>query len=196
MSRSPKEIIDESEELLRTAKFGLEDMKTRPGRMKTGLRNAVIFGRNTTWALQNLRSAHQEFEAWYAEKQAEMKADELMRYFHELRNDIEKRAKTPTVMSAHIKSFSFADMARFEPRPPGATGFFIGDQQGGSGWIVKTEGGKEESYYVDLPDDIGTVDIHLVGAPGIASRQSAADLVDQYLQKVAALVAEARARFT
>jgi len=196
MSRSPKEIIDEAEELLKTAAFGLEDMKTRPGRMKTGLRNAVIFGRNTTWALQNLRSVHQDFDAWYAEKQAEMKADELMKYFHELRNDIEKRAKTPTTMSAHIKSFSSADMARFEPRPPGATGFFIGDQQGGSGWIVKTENGKEESYYVDLPQDIGKVDIHLAGAPGAAAKQSAADLVEQYLQKIGALVAEARARFT
>ncbi|WP_288758693.1 hypothetical protein [uncultured Brevundimonas sp.] len=196
MSRSPKEIIDEAEELLKTAAFGLEDMKTRPGRMKTGLRNAVIFGRNTTWALQNLRSAHQDFEAWYAEKQAEMKADELMKYFHELRNDIEKRAKTPTTTSAHIKSFSSADMARFEPRPPGATEFFIGDQQGGSGWIVKTEGGEEESYYVDLPGDIGKVDIYLSDAPGAAAKQSAADLVEQYLQKIGALVAEARARFT
>lgn len=196
MSRSPKEIIDEASELLKTALFGLDDMKTRPGRMKTGLRNAVIFGRNTTWALQNLRSAHQDFDAWYDEKQAEMKSDELMKYFHELRNDIEKRAKTPTTMSAHIKSFSTADMARFEPRPPGATGFFIGDQQGGSGWTVRTQNGSEEPYYVDLPGDIGKVDIHLVGAPGDAERQSAADLVEQYLQKIGALVAEARVRFT
>lgn len=196
MGRSPKEIVDEADELLKTAAFGLEDMKTRPGRMKTGLRNAVIFGRNTTWALQNLRSVHEEFDAWYAEKQAEMKADDLMKYFHDLRNDIEKRAKTPTTTSAHIKSFSSSDMARFEPRPPGATGFFIGDQQGGSGWLVRTENGTEEPYYVDLPGDIGKVDIHLVNAPGKAARQSAADLVEQYLQKIGALVAEARARFT
>ena len=196
MNRTPSRIVAEAEELLRTARFGLEDMRTRPGRMKTGLRNAVIFGRNTTWALQNLRSVHPEFQAWYLEKQAEMKADELMRYFHDLRTEIEKKASTPTSTSAHIKSFSGADMAKFEPRPSGATGFFIGDQQGGSGWTVRTSDGVEERYYVALPEEIGTVDIRLPNAPGSAAHKSAADLVEQYLEKIGALVSEAKERFT
>ncbi|KUM23451.1 hypothetical protein AU467_08775 [Mesorhizobium loti] len=130
MSRSAESIIAEAEDLLRTAKFGLEDMVSRPGRAKTGLRNAVIFGRNATWALQNLRSVIIEFDAWYQPKQEEMKADALMRFFHDLRTSIEKKASTPTTTSAYISSFSSSDIERFKPSPPGATGFFIGDQNG------------------------------------------------------------------
>jgi len=43
MVRSAKEIMLKPPDLLRTARFGLEDMTTRQGQAKTGLRNAVVF---------------------------------------------------------------------------------------------------------------------------------------------------------
>jgi hypothetical protein len=195
--RSPKEIITEAEDLLRTARFGLEDMEQRPGRAKTGLRNAVVFGRNTTWALQNLKGKAVGFEKWYAAKQEEMKADPLMKYFCDLRTSIEKKASTPTVMSAHIHSFSGNDMAKFGPPPPGATSFFIGDQNGGTGWAVPTPDGGEEKYYVQLPSEIGEVHLHLPEAPeqGEIRNGKAIDLVRIYLNKIGELVSEARKRF-
>jgi hypothetical protein len=96
-------------------------MKSRPERARSGLRNAVIFGRNTTWALQNLRGKVPDFEEWYGPKQEEMKSDALMNYFHNLRIEIEKKASTPTTGSGTIKEFSMRkDMARFYPVPPNA----------------------------------------------------------------------------
>ena len=166
----------------------------RPGRALTGLRNAVVFGRMVTFALQNLRSTSSEFEGWYAVKVAEMKADPLIRYMHDLRTTIEKKASTPVRTSAVIRSFGSSDIARFMPAPPGAASFFIGDRAGGSGWIVQTEHG-EEPYYVELPVDIGEVNLHFDGAPAEYRDDLATDLLTTYLDRLGALLSEARHRF-
>jgi hypothetical protein len=194
--RSAESIIAEAEDLLRTAQFGREDMNTRPGRARSGLRNAVVFGRNATWALQNLRNVIPEFDEWYNAKQEEMKADPLMRYFRDLRTTIEKKASTPTTVSVYIKSFSAKDIERFKPAPPEAVGFFIGDQSGGAGWEVKKPDGSVEKYYVELPDDIGAIDVHLADAPEeVAQGRTASELVEQYLSRVGAVIREARQKF-
>src|SRR4029079_8468340 len=94
--RNAKQVISEAAALLQTARFGLEDMVgKRPERRAAGFRNAVVFGRNVTWALQNLKDAVPEFQAWYEARQEEMRADPLMKYFVEVRNGIEKQAQTP-----------------------------------------------------------------------------------------------------
>jgi hypothetical protein len=184
--------------LLETAKFGLDDMRTRPGRAKTGLRCAIVFGPNTTWALQNLRNVVPGFEQWYAEKQAEMRADPLMKYFADLRTTIEKKAQTPSGVSAYLKSFSDEDVQRLEPRPPGAVGFFFGDRNGGSGWFVQKSDGTREPYYIEVPAEVAEVHLTLPDAPKIAGAQEtkAIDLVEQYLAKIEALVREARENFS
>jgi hypothetical protein len=127
-----------------------------------------------------------------------MQADPLMRFFHDLRTSIEKKAHTPTTVSVHIKAFSLStDIARLEPRPPGATWLFIGDRNGGSGWLVRKPDGTEEAYYVELPEDIGDVKIHLPGAPEIdgGAPATAEELVARYLDKVEATVHEAKREF-
>lgn len=193
-SKTIQSIISEAEDLLKTAEFGLEDMRTRPGRARSGLRNAVVFGRNVTWALQNLRSIVPDFDAWYSAKQAEMKADPLMCYFHDLRTTIEKKASTPASAAIYIKSFSISDIEKYKPAPPGAIGFFVGDQSGGSGWEVKKPDGSIERYYVDFPEV--DVTLYLPEAPKEVSAGKTADkLVEEYLAKVRALVGEARTRF-
>ena len=128
-------IIREAEELLQTARFGLQDM-VKPERARSGLRNAVVFGRAATFALQNLRGKVPDFDQWYSPKQEAMKADPLMDYFHNLRTQIEHQASTPTGTRGRIEKFSSVDdMKRFYPAPPNATGFFIGNSSGGSGWV-------------------------------------------------------------
>ena len=194
--KTAKSVIEAVEETLRTAEFGLEDMRTRPGRARSGLRNAVVFGRMVTFALQNLSSVVPAFDAWYSAKQAEMKVDPLMRYFVELRNAIEKQAKMPTSTSVHIKSFSPVDMEKFKPAPPGAIGFFIGDQMGGSGWEVKRPDGAIERYYVDIPEENVTIFLCLPDAPPeIATGRTADQLVEEYLTRLKALAKEAKERF-
>lgn len=196
-TQTVSQILHEADDLLKTAEFGLEDMKSRPGRARSGLRNAVIFGRNSTWALQNLKNVVPDFEAWYSAKQAEMKADPLMTYFKDLRTKIEKQANTPTSVSLFISSFNSAtDMDRFEPRPPGATALVLGDQSGGSGWLVTNPDGSTETYYVDLPLDIGKVDLHLHdAAPEVSKGRNAEQMVEEYLGKLKAVLREARSRF-
>ena len=189
-------IVSEALELLQTAQFGLEDMRLRPGRSKTGLRNAIVFGRTVTFALQNLRAVTPDFENWYAVKQEELKADPLMRFFHDLRTSIEKKALTPVRMRAHVHSSSTNDLNQFHPAPPNAVSFFIGDSNGGSGWIVRTERG-EERYYIELPKEIGEVSLHLPDVPelnGYGDRR-ADELVEIYLNNLAKLVEEARTKF-
>jgi hypothetical protein len=179
----------------KTARFGLEENMKSPRRARSGLYNAVVFGRMVTFALQNLRSVVEGFDAWYEPKKEEMKKDPLMNYFHELRTDIEKRTEAHTAVSTTIKSFSTSDIARFQPAPPGATAFFIGDQNGGSGWQVKLADGTIEKYYIDLPPDIGEVTMHLPKAPEPYQDVSATKLVEKYLSYLDGLIVEAKKRF-
>ena len=193
--RTPQEIIQEAEELLQTAKFGLEDMRYKPERHRTGLRNAVVFGRNTTFALQNLRGVLPGFDEWYVPRQKEMSSNPLLKFFHNLRNKIEKQASTPTTSATHVHTFNANDLNKF-PRPLFAKGFFLGDQNGGSGWIVSLPSGKEEKYYINLPVDIAESEVYLADAPTDNGQQrTAIELVESYLQYVEALLYEARQVF-
>jgi hypothetical protein len=189
------EVIRGAEERLETARFGLEDMRTRPNRAQSGLRNAVVFGRTVTFALQNLRNIVSEFDAWYSVKQEELKTDPLMKYFSDLRTEIEKTVNRHTATSIHINSFLESDLQRFKPAPPGATSFFIGDQSGGSGWEVKRADGNIDKYYVDLQPDIGQVTVHLVTAPPEFRHFPAEKLVGLYLDRLHEVIVEAKAHF-
>ena len=189
------QILQVAEEHLQTAQFGLDDMRARPERAQSGLRNAVVFGRAITFALQNLRSIIADFDAWYLPRQQAMREDQLMRFFHELRTQIEKTAQQQTAVSAFISSFSTSDLARFRPAPPNAKNFFIGDQNGSSGWEVLNSDGTSQKYYIDLPPDIGKATIHLIEAPEPFKGQDAQDLIALYLDKLGALLKDARLEF-
>ncbi|GAC1432988.1 MAG: hypothetical protein NVSMB6_30760 [Burkholderiaceae bacterium] len=198
IGRDAKAIIHEAEELLQTARFGLKDMRTRPARVKSGLRNAIVFGRAVTFALQNLSSAAQDFDAWYEPRRQAMRADPVASYFSDLRTKIEKQAHgVPTVMSGTVNFHSDRDMRYFYPKPANATSLIIGDRNGGAGWIIKTEGGVDEMYYVDLPPSVLTVHLGLSGAPALLGNPhpSAADLASAYLDGIAILIRDARERF-
>jgi hypothetical protein len=130
-----KAILTRAEETLQTARFGYQDL-IGPERQRrvSGLRNLIVFGRAVTFVIQNLRSVlGDSFDQWYAPEQEAMKLDPLMRYFVEARNAIEKQGRINLTTSATIHSFSTSDLSRFGTPPPGAQGFFIGDQLGGTG---------------------------------------------------------------
>lgn len=192
------QILLEAQSLLETARFGLDDMRAKKGRGIAGLRNAVVFGRMITFALQNLRNQVAEFDDWYRLKQEEMKVDPLMLFFWNLRTVIEKQAKTPVGVRIMLNSFNSGELAQLPPEPPNAISFFMGDRTGGSGWEIRLPDGQTGKYYVDLPFKGVEVEMYFHEAPsklanGLAL--PAAVLVEQYLDRLAALIDEAHARF-
>ena len=144
--RTVDQIVGVAEELLRTARFGLEDLRSNTERRRAGLLNAIVFGRSATFALQNLRSVVPEFEDWYRIKREEMRQDDLMVFFNELRRKIEHAAETPGSSVGHFHHFG-TSLAGIGPAPPGATGFIMGDQNGGSCWVIgSTDGTPQKSF--------------------------------------------------
>lgn len=193
MTKVILEVIRSAEDRLRTAKFGLEDM-ARPERSESGFHNAIVFGRMVTFALQNLRSITADFDDWYAVKQEEMKLDDQLKMFVDLRNSVEKQAGQLLSRKTVIRNFSSSDMGRFQPRPPGAVELVLGDRNGGSGWVVEGPNGEKEMYYVDLPPDVGETQ-SFIKHPSAASTVTAQEHVAAYLQKLENLIREAKSRF-
>ena len=166
-NKTTASILASAEQTLTTARAGFDDLVgSRPERRLPGLRNLVVFGRAVTNVLQNLRSTEPAFDEWYAPFVREMESDPLMRFLYKLRSEILKEGTVPTSVNAYIHRLEFPhDLTKFGPPPPNARSFFIGDQNGGSGWEVALPDGQVAKYYAALPGDIGQVTVHLAGAP-------------------------------
>ncbi len=151
-----REVLTKTRETLANAQLGLNDLTGQdPTRKASGLHNVAVFGRSVTLVLQTMRKVDRErFDSWYAPFQKEMNSEPLFAYFRELRNTILKEGPPSPSTSVYVRSFSTNDLSRF-PRPAGATGFFIGDQLGGSGWKVQLPDGTTAKYYVTMPEDMG-----------------------------------------
>ncbi len=201
VAKTTVEILSNAKQTLATANLGLQLMGTgTPDQRMAGLRNLVVFGRAVTNVLQNLRSTEPTFDQWYAPVVAEMRADPLLKYFYDLRSKILKQGSTSTTVHVHINTFSSRDITRFGNPPPGAAAFFIGDPLGGTGWEVPQPDGTAERYYVELPGDIGSVQVHLADAPsthlGLPLPDSNVErLSELYLDYLEGLLAKAVARF-
>lgn len=138
---------------LRTAEDGLRRLQTEQGEARImGLMNVASFGRSVSFVLQGLTSVNPGFDAWYAPRVEEMRADPLLRYFVDLRNKIEKRGEAEVTNAMFVEHATLGDMLKdFGPPPPGSRGRFVGDQFGGSGWEIALPDGTVEKYYVALP---------------------------------------------
>jgi hypothetical protein len=192
------QIFATAEAHLRTARLGLSDMQHVPGRANPGFHNAVVFGRMVTWALENLRGVTSvDFDAWYAPKVQEMKADPLMVYFKDLRTKIEKQAHSPLATRARLHRLSTRDLPKlFGEPPPGAVGRFIGDSDGASGWEIRGFDGQIEKYYVAMPVDMVTFEFKLSDLDlKVAAGRTPGQLAAVYLDELGKLLAEAKQRF-
>ena len=87
---APSQTVTRAGTMLRMVQQGLRDMQEADeDRILLGFLGVVVFGRSMTLVMQNLRSHDQEaFNSWYAPWQEEMKGDELMRYFCDLRTKV------------------------------------------------------------------------------------------------------------
>ncbi len=128
--------------------------------------NIVTYGRMVTFHMQKILKGANEFEEWYSVKQKEMENDDLLKFFKELRNRIEKEKLVRPSNVTYISHLEFPkDLNKLGPPPPGAKGFFIGDEYGGSGWNVEGPNGKLFKMYVNLPSDIGSTWMTLENIP-------------------------------
>lgn len=145
------EILEGAQRMLRAAHAGLKQFQETEGEDRIlGLYNAVTFGRNVTFVLQNLKGKADGFEEWYEERVEILKEDPVCSHMKELRNEIVKEGSegVSTYASASINS---ADL--WEKAPPWADTIFIGDQYGGSGFSVEKADGTEVKFYYDFPDE-------------------------------------------
>ncbi|MCD9825321.1 hypothetical protein [Bradyrhizobium japonicum] len=191
---SAPDSIKAAESRLDTAKFGLADMKN-PKRALSGLLNAVVFARMVTFALQNMRNEVDGFAAWYDPIVAELKNDQLMKFFWNLRTEIEKKAEPVAQRGMRIGKLNTNEIYNL-PRPPGAVGFFIGDPTGGSGWNVRAPDGTTEKYYIDPPPAWGVAAVvTLKGVPVEFKDVPATELVERYLDRMQGIIEGAKAKF-
>lgn len=191
--------------MLQTAKLGLADLQgAMPERRMPGLRNIVVFGVATTQAVQNLRSAvgKDVFNAWYEPIQQEMKNDPLLKYFWRLRSQILKEGTAGAISNrAHVSTTEGLHERIERSRPRNGETPFILDQFGGSGWIVMLPDGREERYYVDLPEDNhATMTFFFADAPNVhlgvtLTDTSIAALAGYYIEYLDRLISAAHERF-
>ncbi|MDX0318906.1 hypothetical protein GOC38_14790 [Sinorhizobium meliloti] len=187
--KTTSSIIEEAEALLETAQFGLDDLKHSAQRKMAGLRNAIVFARSVTLALQNLSSREPGFDEWYEPIRQSLKADRSFKILLDARNSILKAATTPVFRSTYFNSRT--TLGDLGPRPKNATGFFLADTNGGSGWFIKLPDGSEEKMYVVLPAGSMAASIHLFDKPdGLAT-----ELIEHCLARLREIVREARRTF-
>ncbi len=195
--------LKRAQEVLDTAYFGLRALKqSDPSQKSAGLRNVLVFGRSVTFVIQNLRSivGEQRFNSWYEPIQAALRADPLMKYFVEARNNLEKQGRLDVAVSGVIKNFSSSDLPKLEQPPFQATSFFMGDSNGGSGWEMDIGGGETIKYYITIPQSIGRFEqvFHSLpeNIPSELRNLPVVELCEIYLSKIAKVVAEAKREFS
>lgn len=201
--KSTQDILSCLQDTIYTAECGYKMLVNgKPPERLAGLRDLVVFGRAVTNVLQKLKSTEPDFDTWYSKYRPEMKSDPLMKYFYKLRSEILKEGQLQLVTIAYLKKMRLpTDFQRFGPPPPNAKAFFIGDKFGGTGWEIQLPDGSIEKYYVELPSDIGIVNLRFPDPPEnhLGKRimdNSIESLSRQYLDYLQQIVKEAKTKFS
>lgn len=168
MEQNVKTIFSRIDQQLDFVASSFIDLTKTPHDPKLRLRslaNIITFGRSVTFVMQNLRSSVTNFDDWYKPFQDEMKGDELLIFFKDARNKLEKQGRLDTNTTVHMKNFNFNMIQKYRENPPeNAKGFFIGDSLGGSGWEILMPDNTVEKLYVDLDIDC-YLDIKILFVP-------------------------------
>jgi hypothetical protein len=188
-------------ETLRMAMMGLTDLQSDDHeRRLPGLRNAIVYGHATTQTLQGLRSAVPTFDTWYEPIREDMRADQLMRFFWDLRSEILKEgALSGLVQERKFESTTGGGI--LSNAPPNAIGIALPDETGRPGWLVEDQDGNQTVQRADW--DSGTTVTHLfefVNAPtthqgSALPDRSVVTLTTLYLDYLRRIIDDARARF-
>ncbi len=200
-----REMFQQIDKTLMTVRTGINLYNEKDLQKKdAGLRNAIVFGRAVTNALQKLRGNlnKEEFNRWYESWQTKMKSDPGMKQLYMMRSQILKEGILDADHGMSIErldSDNLVDVLKLAP--PGTESFFIGDQTGGSGFIVKTVSGEEEKYYIELPESIiARPVLEIKELPPYTTYdgsdiENTSQLLDYYYQFLAIMVNDAKLHF-
>jgi hypothetical protein len=132
----------------------LELKKASPYNRQLAITNALSLARSVYHSLSQLRKqGNVESKAWFKLENEKLATSEINDWLRKARDVSLKEAKPITSMNAYIGNFN-TDMMANLVRPPGATSFFIGDQNGGSGWDITHSDGSTSVVYVNSDKDI------------------------------------------
>ena len=161
----------------------VDNIDLAPGQMRATISRVAVEGRSITNILQNLRSKVNNFDDWYQDKENEMRNDPLLRFFYQLRTETLKRGvdkiggvqvKPQPNSSIQINQKGFTVTTVLEngevrkilhPKPDNTVGTFMGDQNGGSGFVVKMPDGREKKHYVFIPPDAADISVFFKDPP-------------------------------
>lgn len=194
-----EDVLDRTREMLRASYSGYKQFQEAEGERRIiGLYNAVTFGRSVSFVLQNLRGNADEFDEWYDEKVEVLKEDPICSYMADLRNSIVKEGDTEVSTVTEVEHLNMAEIQRIAP--PWADGIFVGDQYGGSGFIVERPDGSEVKFYYEFPDQDFDSRLYFegledpIGESEFPSGNAEEDL-RYYIRVLAELVSEASDKF-
>lgn len=182
------DVLQSARQMLEFARLGARDYQDAGDRRLSGLYNAVTSGRSVTFVLQKLRGRAPGFDQWYSTVRASLTNDPNSKWFHDLRNQIEKEGShgPTTVTMSNVQLDQVPDDA-----PPNATASFIGDHLGRSGWFVQLPDGSEAKVYFKLPEST-PVNVYVQDAPGGRPLE---ELLPEWLSKLDVILVEAEAKF-
>jgi hypothetical protein len=115
-----RQILDQARGALHAAEHAVHELESGAAAVVqlALIRYVVIECRRSTFLLQKLSSRVGGFEDWYAPRQDALRSDPVMKYFHRLRNQIEKEG-LPGTMAELVDTESgqtIADVACGEDR--------------------------------------------------------------------------------
>lgn len=117
---TPESIVSQVEGIVESTRDRVHQIEccSRHGEQLGHIRLVVIDLRRITFVLQKLRSRVERFDEWYAPIQTRLGADPLLKYFHDLRNEVEKEG-LPGVMAEIYRTDTgeaVADVACWEDK--------------------------------------------------------------------------------
>ncbi|TSA26595.1 hypothetical protein D4R71_03540 [bacterium] len=173
-----------------------------PGQKRDTISRVAVEGRSITNILQNLRSVIDNFDVWYQPFVVEMSNDPLLKYFYQLRTSTLKKgddkikgvrvsARSNASISLNPKGIDVKyiddhniEHILFHPQPQNTISKFLGDQEGGAGFVLKTPDGKEVKQYVYIPSNAADIDVFFENPPNIHLGTTLPDKSPKYFCKL------------
>lgn len=162
----------------------LEETTKIPKEFRYNLNAFISRARSITWVLKKQYSTNPKFQKWYAEKEEEMKNDELMSFFKDARNVSIKEHPLRTQTSTYIR--------HIEVNAPRGKGFAI-TGEGEAVWIDKDKTGKETEIHASEFDSEISIGYYFAEPkpPILFQNLQVIDLCGLYLRSLKDLVEEA-----
>ena len=194
MKVSAENAIRNAEQTLKTARLGLLDMCSSCwARRLPGLRNLLVFGQAVLDTLAQGDMSDPRFGPWYEGQRQAIESEPLMQHMARISRLVLAVTELPGYTSVSPK-FKPTEIASLGRAPAAAKSFFLGDNQLGSGWIVGFGDGREERYFVELPEAISFDELAAeLPAPADESlKLPLEELCAFYFARLERLLAEAR----